>query len=57
LIFNPGINLDGVLRSAHRILFWPKQVLLGFYLKENWKKRQPVAVYHCDVGQAMNLVG
>jgi len=34
-----------------------KQLLQGIYLKENWKKRQPMAFYHCYVGQAMNLVG
>jgi hypothetical protein len=43
--------------KSHPILSPVKQPLQGIYLKENWKKRQPMAVYHCDVGQAMSLVG
>lgn len=47
-------GLAGVLKSWHQILFWPKQVLQGFYLKENWKKFYLLTSYPLFVGLAIN---
>ncbi len=47
-------GLAGVLKSWHRILFCPKQVLQGFYIKENWKNFNLLTSYRNFVGLAMN---
>lgn len=54
LIFNSRGGLAGVLKSWHRILFCPKQVLQGFYIKENWKNFNLLTSYRNFVGLAIN---
>jgi hypothetical protein len=43
--------------KSHPILSSEEQPLQGIYLKENWKKRQPMANYDCHVGRTINPVG
>ena len=56
-IFNPRSDLAGVLKSSNRILFWLKQVLQGFYIKENWKNLYTLTAYGYFVGLVMNSTG